>query len=240
MGIASKLEGILQKQIKCHAAWLPLANSFALGDYGLISGGVFTKMGSVKEFGGSWGEEQSPSVKLDFVSAGTTVTNFVGEAEVKALPKLAANASVRYKFEEAESFLLRASTVRVNSISNLNALMKSLKSKGDWEKRFSVVRQVWLAEDAAVLCTLKAGTEVTFSGDVPALEQLSIGKADVSLSIATSQELGLKLVGKTGVIGLGFAKFGFFGDVKTLAVAPAATDGQLESVADEGVLTDDL
>jgi hypothetical protein len=239
MKIANKLERILRQQLKCHVAWLPIANTYALGDYGIVSGGVFTKMGNVQEFGGIFASEKSPPATLDFASANTTTATFVGEAEVQVMPATALNASIRYKFNDAESFLLKAKTVRVEGIGNLNALMKSLKKKKDWERRFHVVRQLWTAEDALVLSSLSAGTEVRIAGDAPALQQLSLGKASTELSLTGNQELGLKLVGKTGAIGLGFAKFGFlFGEVKTLA--DAEVKGELISVANDCDLTDDL
>lgn len=239
MKIANKLEAVLRQQLKCHVAWLPIANTFGLGDYGIISGGVFTKMGNVREFGATFTSQNSPPVTLDFASANTTTATFVGEAEVKVLPATAIDASIRYKFNDAESFLLKASTVRVESISDLNALMKSLRRKQEWERRFHVVRQLWTAEDALVISSLAANTEMRIAGDAPALKQLGLGKASTELSVTTSQELGLKLVGKTGTIGLGFAKFSFlFGSIKTLA--DADVKGELIAVADDQQLADDL
>lgn len=239
MRIANKLEGILRQQLKCHVAWLPIANTYALGDYGLMSGGVFNKMGNVQEFGGAFSAENSPPVTLDFSSANTTTATFVGEAEVKVLPASAIDASIRYKFNDADSFILKANTVRVQAVSNLNALMNSLKKKQQWERRFYVVRQLWTAEDALVLASLAAGTEVRIAGDAPALQQLKIGKATAELAVTSSQELGLKLVGKTGAIGLSFAKFGFlFGQVQMLG--DADVKGELIGVPDDQALADDL
>jgi hypothetical protein len=239
MRIANKLEGILRQQLKCHVAWLPIANNYALGDYGIISGGVFTKMGNVKELGGAFASETSPPATLDFASSNTTTATFVGEAQVNVMPANALNASIRFKFNDADSFLLKAGSVRVEAVANLNGLMNSLKQKREWERRFHVVRQVWTAEDALVLASLTAGTEVRIAGDVPALQQLKLGKANTELAVTTNQELGLKLVGKTGPIGLGFAKFGFlFGQITTLA--ETEIKGELVPVPDDQALADDL
>jgi len=47
------------------------------------------------------------------------------------------------------------------------------------------------------------------SGDAEALKNMKVGSASVDLS--TTKELGLKIFGKSGIIGLGLFKLKFFG-----------------------------
>jgi len=50
-GIARTYAKILHEQLSCRAAWPPITNRFALGDYGLISYGVFVALGNItREF----------------------------------------------------------------------------------------------------------------------------------------------------------------------------------------------
>ena len=46
MGTARAFDRILKSELNIHAAWLPITNTFSVGDFGLISDGVFAKMGN--------------------------------------------------------------------------------------------------------------------------------------------------------------------------------------------------
>lgn len=50
MGTPRTYNRLLNTQIKMFAAWLPVTNTFRLGDYGLMSGGVFHQIGHISEF----------------------------------------------------------------------------------------------------------------------------------------------------------------------------------------------
>jgi hypothetical protein len=47
VGIPKEFNSILQKHPHAHAAWLPITNTYRLGDYGLIAEDVFNKMGNI-------------------------------------------------------------------------------------------------------------------------------------------------------------------------------------------------
>ena len=70
MGIPKELNRIIQKHLHAHAAWLPITNTYELGDYGLIADGVFQKMGNIgKEFRVEYQLSTGPDALIDFVSA---------------------------------------------------------------------------------------------------------------------------------------------------------------------------
>jgi len=50
-GTAKRFSKLLHKEIDVHAAWLPISNTFRVGDYGLISDAVFATLGNIEEFG---------------------------------------------------------------------------------------------------------------------------------------------------------------------------------------------
>jgi hypothetical protein len=49
LGTARLFSSILHHEISAYAAWMPVTNTFRLGDYGVISDGVFVKMGNIEE-----------------------------------------------------------------------------------------------------------------------------------------------------------------------------------------------
>lgn len=207
MGIPKKFNDIVQQHLHAHAAWLPLLNKYRLGDYGLIADGVFNKIGNIKDdFGVTFEEEEGPQASLDFVSSNTTVVNTVGNVQVDVIPEGAVGVNVSYKFNDAQSFLVKAAKIKVRAIANLNKLVGQLQSRSDWESKWRVVWQAYHAEDAAVLSTIAAGTDVNFTGDAKALKKFHLGDVSASLGVSVSKELGLKVIGKGGVIALGLFK----------------------------------
>jgi hypothetical protein len=207
MGVPSKFNDIVQKHLHAHAAWMPIANNYRLGDYGLIAEGVFNKMGNIQDdFGVAFETGTSPDVSLDFVSADTTVVNTVAGAQVDVIPDGAVGVKVSYKFNKAQSFLVKAASIKVKAVENLNKLVGQLQARSDWESKWRVVWQTYHAENAAVLSTMSEGTAVDFSGDAEALKKFNLGDVSASIGVNVSKELGLKLIGKSGVIGLGLFK----------------------------------
>ncbi|RYZ31552.1 MAG: hypothetical protein EOP49_38800, partial [Sphingobacteriales bacterium] len=49
MGLAAQFESIIERQLNVHAAWVPITTPYKLGDYGLISDGVFQKLGNIQD-----------------------------------------------------------------------------------------------------------------------------------------------------------------------------------------------
>ena len=113
----------------------------------------------------------------------------------------------------------------------------------NWEKRFKVVYQVYFAKEAAIMSTINAGTEITFTGDIKALQQMNVGST--SLSSTTSHKLGLDIQGQEGVIALGLfqiVKGGLFGTGKTKVDILANRQEPLEIkyTSNESSFEDDL
>jgi len=237
MGLADDVATVLHDQLKCQVAWLPISNTFGLGDYGIISHGVFTKMGNVNELAAPVQTAEGPPVALDFVSADTTVTNFMGNVKVDALPdNPAVDASINITFAKAGSFLLKARIVRVSAIENVNQVMTYLKGRPGWSDSFKLVTRLWTADKAALLSTVAADTTVVLGAKAPALQKFHLGEVDASVNVSKSRELGLQLLGVRGVIGLGLTRRKFFGGIDSMADGPPP----IETIATGGKLVDDI
>ena len=209
MGIPAQFNDIIQRHLKVSAAWLPVTNNFTLGDYGIISEGVFTKMGNIREFNVAYTTAEGPDASIDFTSADTTVVKFAAGVEVSVIPAGAIDAKISFKFEKERSFLVQAPVIKMTAIDNVNQVATQLKKSDAWERKWKVVYQVYHAIDPVIVSTISAGTEITFSGDANALKELKVGNASVELG--TNKELGLKVMGKAGIIGLGLFKLGIIG-----------------------------
>lgn len=204
MSIPNEFNDIIAKQLNVQAAWLPVTNNFALGDYGVFSDGVFVKMGNIKEYNITFDQKEAPEASIDFTSAETSVVQFAAGVQVDVIPAGAVDAKITLKFGKEGSFMVKAPTITVVGIENVNQVARQLKAADGWKRKWKVVHQTYKAIDAAIISTIAKNTDVTFSGDVKALKEFKFGS--LGLTVSTTKQLGLEIHGKAGVIGLGLFK----------------------------------
>lgn len=204
MGTPAKLNKIMKRELVANVAWIPIANTFALGDYGLFQGGVFQKLGNIAEYGVEGTPVDSPDVSLDFASSSTKVARFVGGMGVNVIPQgvTDAEAEIRFGFEKERSFLLKAATVHVEETQDVQRIANELAAQDAWRHKWWVVRKTFRAHDAAVYSTLTANTTLTVHGRADALKAFEIGDVRLGVDVSTDKELGLEFTGAEGVVAL--------------------------------------
>jgi hypothetical protein len=219
MGTASQFDGILKDELNIHAAWIPVTNTFRLGDYGMVSDGVLVKGGNIQDdFGVSFQQAPGPASSLNFTSKGTKTVRFAGGAEVKAFPGNDIEAKLSVEFTSASSFLLKAN-LAVLQMQNVNAVAKRLVDTPKWKRKYIVVSAVYSGKDCAIISSKSANSKIELSGKANALKQFDLGAVSVNLEASNKQDIGLDLVGESGVVGLALFKlpWGWGDDPKTLA-----------------------
>jgi hypothetical protein len=237
VGTASLFSKILHKEIDVHAAWMPVANNFQLGDYGVISDGVFVKMGNISEYDVSFVAAVAPPIQLKFRSAGTRVRRFAGGAEITAMPPADIDAKLVVEFDAADSFYLDAH-LTAEAIENLAQVGRKLRDAAGWKRKYRVVHSTYTGQNCTILSSRSANSKVEISGKASALQQLELGHADVGLTVSGAVSAGLEVVGETGVVGLRMFK------LQPLGGGPdfLDTDDQDEDLVEEsaGDLDDDI
>jgi len=212
MALAKEVAAVLKRELKCYIAWPPIGTEIGLGDYGVLDGGVFNKNGNIGEFPVPFRTEAGQPVSLDFTSADTTVVRVAAGAEVTVLPQGAIDASIKVKFNAANALMLKAPNMTVQSIANLGQVAKALKAGGQLSGSSVVVGTVYQAKAPLLLATIAAGTEVTVTGDTGALQALQLGQVSADIGCTSSKELGLRVVGPSGVLGFRLFKLSFWSD----------------------------
>ncbi|WPV67878.1 hypothetical protein [Chitinophaga sp. LS1] len=210
MKIPEAFNDIIKDHLNVNAAWLPITNTFQLGDYGIFSNGVFMQLGNIKEFGITYETAEGPDSSINFTSSETSVINFSGDAQVDVIPPTAIDAKVTMKFGRKGSFFVKSPVIQVKVMQNIHQIGTRLKATEGWKRKWKVVHQLYNAQDAAIFSTIAADTDLTFSGDVKALKALNLGAANINVN--TSKEMGLEMHGKAGIIALGLFKLRWLGD----------------------------
>lgn len=201
MGTARLFSKVLHKEIDVHAAWMPATNSFGLGDYGVISDGVFVKMGNIAEYNVSFAKATGKPTRIKFRSDGTSVRRLVGSAEINDLPDDDIDAKLVIGFTAADSFYIDAQ-LSVEEIANLAQVARALRDTDGWLRKYRVISATYTGHNCTIISSRKANSSVEISGKANALKQLELGKAEVGLTVSAEDSIGLEVVGKTGVVGL--------------------------------------
>ena len=232
MGVPNQFNDIIQQHLNVFAAWVPIVNKYTLGDYGIFADGIFSKLGNITEdfqvtFKKGSGEEAS----IDFASEGVSIVKPGANAGVGVAPGVNLKANVQITFSREKSFLIKSPTITVVTIENVNEVAKKLQANGQWDGKWKVVHQVYNALDAVIVSTIEAGTKLDFSGDVSALGKMKLGSAGINID--TNKALGLKINGKSGVIGLGLFKLKskLFGGWKVDVLAQKAHENEEDEAA---------
>jgi hypothetical protein len=243
MGTARLFSKVLHKEIDVHAAWMPVTNNFGLGDYGVISDGVFVKMGNIDEYGVSFTKATGKPTRIKFRSDGTSVRRFVGETEVNALPEDDINARLVIGFTAADSFYIDAH-LRVEAIDNLAQAARALRDADGWPRKYRVISETYTGHNCTIISSRKANSSIEISGKTSALKQLELGKAEVGLTVSAEDSVGLEVVGRTGVVGLRMFKLrALTGRPRILGKEEEAAEGAQEDLVDQETaaeLSDDI
>jgi hypothetical protein len=215
MGTASHFNRILHRELEIYAAWLPVTNAFELGDYGVVSDGVFVKMGHINEFKVDFNRESGTPSSIDFKSEGTSLFRLVGDAQVDALPDSDIEAKLKIQFSHENSFLIKAA-LSMEQMININQVARKLNQADGWRRKFRVISHIYTGNDCTIISSRAANSEITLSGTASAIKQLELGKASAELSITSTKDIGLELMGKSGIVGLRMFKLGLFGGPRVL------------------------
>ncbi len=135
MGTARKYSKVLHAELDVHAASMPVTNTFALGDYGVISDGVFVKMGNISEYGITFVPAAGAPTRLRFRSDGTRVTKFLAGAEVPNIPAVDLEASIRIEFSTQDSLYIDAPVLTVESMEDVARVGAALRKTEGWRRR---------------------------------------------------------------------------------------------------------
>jgi hypothetical protein len=238
VGVADEFNKQLRREVDAYAAWFPVTNSFALGDYGLVSNGVFQRLGNITEFGVDPGKgEPSGTAKIDFKSQGTTTVSLVGDARVDALPDAPIDASLRIEFNDSDSCFAKAAKGWVVEIPNVREIAQKLARANGWRRKYRVVSGVITGENCVIVTSTAKNASFELSGKADALSQIGLGAIGAGIRIANENNVGLTIVGESGVVALRMFKLKLWGDQARLLESGGEVDVEVDE-ADE--LEDDV
>jgi len=222
MGIAKDFNRVIHDQLDVHAAWLPVTNTFRLGDFGVISDGVFVRMGNVEsDFGVAVDAQAGAPTKLDFKSDSVRTIRIVAGAEVAVWPGDDVDASLKIEFGKEKSFYLKAPTLTVNEMASPFLVAQALATKPRFDAgKFKVLSALYSGEGCVILSSRAKNASVELNGKAGALKKLEVGSAEAGFSLGSKTGVGLEIVGAAGVVGLRMFRLHGGGEPRFEAAGP--------------------
>jgi hypothetical protein len=203
MGLANDFNKVLQDEIRIQAAWLPITNTFQVGDFGVISDGVFSRMGNITpDFNVAFQAKPGAGAGLNFTSKSVRVLRFQAEAAVNAFADEAVDAKLRIEFGKERSFFIRA-TLTSSEMEGIFKAAQELANKPRWNPgKFKVVSAVYTGTNATILSSRDSNAAVEISAKADALKKLDLGAAEAGLAFSSKTGMGLEILGESGTVGL--------------------------------------
>lgn len=218
MDTGSKFSKFLKAQIDCRAVWPPVVTPVQLGDYGVLVGGHFQKLGHVSDFGVTLEVERGEGSSLHVVSSDVRMTRVAAGAPVAMFGGLGTvQAKLEIEFASSDAFMLKCRRIAREQIRNLGVVGRKLgqartRDGQTWRHlAWKIVWQLYTGHDVICLANRSAGTTVEFSGEAHALQQLEGGTMSAGVGFRASRSLGLEILGQTGPIGYGLARVKYIG-----------------------------
>lgn len=225
-------DSTLRGALGCRAVWPPVITAVQLGDYGVVDGGVFRRLGNVADFGLAFTTTRGQPSRLDLSTSDVRLTRLAGGVKVPTLAGLGdVAASVRIEFGRSDGFVLRCARVELDEIADLGALARRLlaaRAPDGQRWRPLAWRLVWQrfsGRDVFFFAARSAGSHVELDGSAALLHGIDAAAGSAGLSRHRAAGLGLEIVGDSGPLGLGLARVKLIGGVKFFADDPDDPDG---------------
>lgn len=207
MGTASQFDRILKSELNIHAAWIPITNTFKVGDYGLVSDGVIVKGGNIKDdFDVDFRADSGKSIQLNFTSKGTTLVRTANGAQVHAFnDDNKVEGKLTVAFSTTNSFLLKA-VLASYEMQDLVIVARKLAAEEKWKRMYRVVSAVYSTKDCAIISAKSSDSSIELSGKADALRRFDLGAVAAGIDASKKQDIGLDILGSRGVVGLALFK----------------------------------
>lgn len=208
MTLARQYNKLLKSRLLHYAAWSPVTDRLEVGDFGGFKRGVFQKLGNIAEFGvDPGGRSGGAATKFVFTSSGTNIVRISGGVEVDVFPDASVEAKLEINFSSENGLYIRTGNLSVTEMDSVDRVAQILRGKRDpsgrrWKTRWKVVRKVYTAMDPTILAASERDAGFTLSGKAEALKALEFGGAALDVSVSSTRQDALQIVGGTGPVAI--------------------------------------
>lgn len=202
----------------------PLDRRIGLGDYGVMHGSAFDRLGNVTEFGLTFDVQHSPATThYQFSSSEKTTVTMLGKGAAADGGDARLNPTLRIDFLSGEAAFLNAAGCKISSIGSKRVLGEEVlklfrEGSKKWTYGWCVVTDLVAAESTTIAVARAGRSSIMFETTAecdsidlnnPALGLRLVSKTDVAFHAASERGLRPffalgKLQQRFGILGLRF------------------------------------
>ncbi|MEM9455023.1 MAG: hypothetical protein AAGF11_12655 [Myxococcota bacterium] len=212
MKLAKEYNTLLKQRLHHYAAWSPITDRYEVGDFGAFRGGVFQKLGNIREFGVDPKPRIGAStVKFSLTSSGAVMVRTQAGAQVDVFPAQPVEAQLSIQFSGQRCTYIRTNALEVTEMPNVDAAAYQLRGHKDphgrrWKLGWRIVRKVYVADNPVILASAERNVSFSLTGQADALKQLEVGNASAAIDVSSSASDALRIVGGRGPVALDLFK----------------------------------
>ena len=236
--LAKRYNKLLKSRLLHYAAWNPVTDGYAVGDFGGFKGGVFQRLGNIAEFGVDPGARPGASTtKFNFTSSGAKIVRTAAGVAVDVFPEGSVEAKLEIDFSGEDGFYIRTGELSVTEMESVDAVAQQLKGRRDangrrWQLRWRVVRKVYVAINPTILASAEQSVGFTLVGKADALKALELGSASAEISASSTRQDAVQIIGGTGPVALDLFSVRVIGggaNLEGVGAEPMIIDAELDT-----------
>lgn len=203
------------------------------GDYGIVDGHCFTKVGdSVEEYQVTIQCTSSAPAFWEYTSKGTTVIG--GDVQGKIATDI--KTKIELHFTRSNSLYIRAADSRVVSITNIDEVARQLHNHpGRWDHSRFLVTCVRRASSFVLLMNTSENSSITLRADLGILSKIQGGHFSPNMQVEVSGDAGLKYLANNVDVYVDLVRISRFGGRAGLAAMPGVGNVKSYEVIDPRV-----
>ena len=202
-------DSVKKNQKVLYGVWEP-GFPVKLGDYGVMTGNIFTQRGNISELA------ELKDFKIKYRTDNTKDEKFFTSqegVEFELKPRVAGNiegvdvnASIDINFTKENAIFFNAAECVFEVIENKYELGKKLleihrKDKNSWRREFVVVTDRVVAKRALILVSTSSSYSISFQADAK-IPVIDLANGSLGLTLKSQKSSGYKVVTEEGIIPL--------------------------------------
>lgn len=172
------------------ATWLP-STAMALGDVGVLEGGRFRRMASLKELGIVHTDVREGTSENVSYSASAKRSDNISAGAATAVPLARGELSITFTSEGG--YIFEAINMKQMEVADRLSLASSVLEayeKGRWQKEWLVIDALYCAESATILVSEDTSSEIVLKASAAALPAGLLPLADPKLGLGIASSSG--------------------------------------------------
>ncbi len=173
MAVSQRYAEEIHTELKYLATWMPNVR-VKVGDIGTVEDGIFTKTGTLEDYGIAFSEDvPRHSTDMGYSTAGAVSIKFkaAGNAPVTGAIPAKVDGDVEVTFDRADAILFQASNCKTHELANIKQVSDriiSLFNEGQWPKNQVIITDVVHSAASTIVISSDAKAQLILGvkGDV--------------------------------------------------------------------------